>query len=284
MTNTIRHPLSLGTLALALLINSSASAALVTGFTLEATGSAAPGKSFLRSFETSGAITSGPLDVGTGVLGLSAGPGDSLYAFANSGVNSGLIRIDPATGQTTALGSSVFLQSIDYNRLNSTLYGIGGAAGAAKNLYSFDLASGNANFIASLTGLSGTVNQQKLAIRSDGVAYVTSLSGSTVTYGTLSLATAQFQNLGTTSGFGDLAFDPNDDLYQLNAGTLFSINQSTFEKTFVSSLAGEAGLAFTATSIPEPSSMALLFASTVLLPFTGLLRREGRHTQLKRRG
>ncbi|GAA5505343.1 hypothetical protein [Novipirellula caenicola] len=276
MTNATGLLRSLGIMLVALLISTPVNAALITGFTIEATGTVAPGPSYLRSFDASGAIISGPIDLGIGVYGLTVGPSDSLYAFKNSGPDMGLLRIDASTGQTTALGSSIFLQSIDYNPANNTLYGIGGAAGADKQLYSFDLTSGNANRIATLTGLTNAFDVQRLAIRSDGVAYLASLSSTEVSFGTLSLTTAEFQRLGTTSNvgeFGDLAFDSADDLFQLSGGKLFRVDQSTFAKTNVSSVAGGAGLAFAATSVPEPSLAGLLGTATAWIFCVGRFRK-----------
>jgi PEP-CTERM motif len=235
---------------------------MITGYSLDATGVAFPGPSLLRSFDPATGVASAPVDLGVGFKGLTYGPGKELYFTESFGGR--LYRANATTNQVTLVGGTgVGFQSLEFNPVNGVLYGIGGAAGLEKSLYSIDHTTAVATLIAPISGFG--VAQQALAIRADGTAFVATQSQTDFRIGQLNLTNGTFTSFGnlSTITIGDLAFHPNGDLYHSSLSQLYKINTTTFTETAVFPFFGDSGLAFGITSVPEPSSLLLLAASVV---------------------
>ena len=142
-------------------------------------------------------------------------------------------RIDRANGAGTVVGDTGFNWNFRFlcaHPVTDVLYG-----GRDNALFTIDRTTGAATLVGNMTGVGGQITA--LAIDSQGNAYCTSL-GNTSLY-SLDLATVEathIGDIGSGSGYQDLAFDSNDVLYGVHffdAGTLYTIDTVNATETFV---------------------------------------------------
>ena len=229
---------------------------------------------------TGQAISVGSLGVfPNNALGLTYNPSlDVLYMTNSSGtgqVNSDFYTVNPSTGQATLVGDTgvIGLSGLAYDPTRNLLYG---GAGFDDSLYVVDPSTGSATLIGSF-GVA--VGGQGLAFDSlrDELFMVDFISDSLYQLDTTTGAATLIggTNLDSTPA---LAFNTDDgQLYGVNANNdmLVRFDSMTGTGTAVGSLGFDSfniGLAFRASTVPEPStSVALLVLCAGLA-----IRRRGR--------
>jgi WD40 repeat protein len=189
----------------------------------------------------------------------------------NDGSSDRTFRINPATGAGTVVGNTGFnwnFRLLEFHPTTGVLYGATDGTGPNGQLYTINPTTGAATFQTSITGTNGQVTA--LAIRSDGVGFVTDLGAST-TLRQINLATGATTVVGTTGSqlFTDLAFAPDGKLYGLtngSGGTVWELNPSTGSATVLYGLGGggqAVGLAVLVAPVPEPASVGLVCAAAL---------------------
>ena len=229
-------------------------------------------------------VASNPRNLGvTSVVGITFGPGGTVYGlmtFAGTYPNS-LVRIDPATGNTTQIGptgfSSVFEGDIAYDPVSGRLYGLTDITGTGpdpRNLFTLNPATGAATVVGDI---AATGDPSAMAFSPEGALYVLDNvdGGPPDRLYRVDPATGvaiSGVDLSTRLGFtGGMAFDPaTRNLYVADGGTegtnaLYSVDPSTGVMTRIGGLGplaprGLAGLAF----VPEPASFAAVVAMGLL--------------------
>jgi hypothetical protein len=276
----------------ALVLAGRADAAVLYG----STAAGAAGELYILNPATGAVVQDvGPLNdagsVNYPITGLAFNPIDGvLYGStgnANAATEARLVRINPATGLVTPVGSfnagptnttgtPATMADIAFDSAGN-LYGVGSIGGP--QLYSINTATGQATVIGG-TGLTSTTGGG-LAISSGGVFYGTPTS---TRFGTYNSSTGAFTNIVNPikplgGAYAALAFD-GSTLYGLNLGSpasipvhLVTIVPGTGAVTDLGAGVGFLdGMAFT---VPEPGAMTLLAGATSAF----LLRRGRRATR-----
>ena len=259
-----------------------------------ATSAGGPGELYILNAANGAVIQNvGPLNDSIGanypVTGLAFNPitgvlygstGNSAAAAAAK-----LISINPVTGLVTVVGSfnagpvntggtPSTMADLEFDSAGN-LFGVGSIGGP--QLYSINLLTGQATLIGS-SGLTSTTGGG-LAISSGGTFFGTPTS---TRFGTYNPGTGVYANIANPvkpvgGGYGALSFDENGVLYGLNVGSgspppthLVTIDPITgFVTDLGASVTTLDAIAFQ--TVPEPSTMALLAVSGILL---GMHRRK----------
>lgn len=214
----------------------------------------------------------------TGVLYGSTGNSDATAAAKLISINplTGLVTVVGLfnAGPTNSAGTPSTMADLEFDAAGN-LFGVGSIGGP--QLYSINLLTGQATVIGS-TGLTSTTGGG-LAISSGGTFFGTPTASR---FGTYNPGTGAFVNIANPvkpagGAYGALSFDENGVLYGLNVGSgspppthLVTIDPITGA---VTDLGGSVNAldAIAFQTVPEPSTMALLAVSGILL---GMHRRK----------
>ena len=184
--------------------------------------------------------------------------------YATVATSNEFISIDPATGARTVIGTtSVALDGISYDIVNSTMYGV-----TATDLYTIDLATGTTTLVGTNTGVS----LLNFAIDASGNAYAVDAIADNL--GTINLTTGAFTVVGPI-GFDanyaqDMEFDrETGELYMaahdMTKGWLAWVNKTTGASYKVGDFEG--GAEVTGFAIPYcmmPASAGIITGTTTV--------------------
>ena len=245
---------------------------------------------------------------GVSLTGITYDPQNgALYGLATVSSSSTLININTATGVATSVGAlggtgtGISAQSIAYDSYNGNLYCyVKGTGGATEGSYVLNTSTGAAALVGSGSLLSGT-SGNGLGINSSGTIYLAPFGADGQTNAelyTINPATGVASPGPAFTGFPTnisasqmkaMAFDSSGNMVGLDfqpgnpyMTDLVSINPTTAVITEIGSTQnGLNGLAFEATSVPEPSSIIL--AGFTALGFFLLTRQGGAWRESGRR-
>jgi hypothetical protein len=163
-------------------------------------------------------------------------PARADFIYATAGNGTGLVKVDPATGAGTPIGSSGTRGSFAAAFApNGTLYGNANFNTANDRLVTYDLGTGRAT--AATPGTFGVSDLVALQFDRAGTLFAGSFSGGFYRVNTTTGGATLVGNTGI-SGLTDLALDTTGKLWATNKRDLFTIDRATGASTLVAAFTG----------------------------------------------